>query len=292
MYNLHHGASHMHELTDLCSPREWDVWFDIPAATDLGSLCYYIIKSPAQIGIDTCGVPLWTGQDAVCAEQGLKETFMVQFCCGYGDCKAAGVPGLPDTEEKRDPLTQSDAKTVFSLRGSTGDVGIQARASGGGLMLVDADGNVIPPAYVGPPTSSEEKKRDETSFTKRRSTSNGNTGGALFSKRSRCADDSWVDDGDEFITTAAGSQQVSDIVDGGDGGSKITITRERTSSWSTTMEASLGFEDILSLGVSFSSTFEESITDSEAYEFTVPAGDHGYVNFTPYVLCKKGMLNP
>lgn len=69
----------------------------------------------------------------------------------------------------------------------------------------------------------------------------------------------------------------------------ISMTTTRTQNWSTTIETYLGFEDILSLGVSFSSEFSESSSDSEAANFFIPDGESGYVARTSYARCTEGV---
>lgn len=205
---------------------------------------------------------------------------MVQYCCGFGACRAAGVPELPDDPP---PVKRGEHldSLHFSLRSNDG-MEVHARAAGGGGMLFhDSDGNVIAPLAVGPAQNSA--KRGALTFTERR--------GTVLSARQEppsCDEGSWQNIGEEYITTAPNTEQVSDLVNGGESGTTIAITETRTSSWSQTIEANLEFGEIIKLGVTFSTTFEETVSDSEEYQFTVPAGETGYVGFTPFLLCRKG----
>jgi hypothetical protein len=67
----------------------------------------------------------------------------------------------------------------------------------------------------------------------------------------------------------------------------ITITQERSASFSSTVEAGVNIE-VFSAGASF--TYEESVSSSQAYAFQIPAGSVGKVGFTPTLKCTQGML--
>ena len=204
-----------------------------------------------------------------CGKLDLAKTFMVQFCCGFCDCSAAGIPNMPGCSAK------------FGALGGGGS---------SGPLRLSRNGTLITPAYEGPADSV-----DETAATSSTDTTTGQPGPARLAaredKKGVCAGD-WTPGpephDDSYIRPADGPTIVASEVDGGPEGSEIQITRSRTQSWSTTMEMSLGIADVLSLGLSFSSTFQESITDSKAYSFTVPKGEKGYVIFTAYLRCSVG----
>ena len=66
----------------------YSVFVDIPQP-DPG--CSLIVRSPASVDVQGCGVVVGAFKNAGCVNLVLKETFMAQFCCGSGDCSAAGV---------------------------------------------------------------------------------------------------------------------------------------------------------------------------------------------------------
>lgn len=76
---------------------------------------------------------------------------MVQFCCGFGHCSNAGIPGLP-------PARRSISPSAKFGRGT-----LQQQASGGAISLrLSMNGTEIEPSYVGPPLVEKatlEKKR-------------------------------------------------------------------------------------------------------------------------------------
>ncbi|KAK8124270.1 uncharacterized protein PG998_000029 [Apiospora kogelbergensis] len=248
--------------------EDFRAYFDVPQQ-NTDENCNVIIKSPAERGRTACGVVKYAFHRESCGKLDLAKTFMVQFCCGFCDCSAAGIPNMPGCSAK------------FGALGGGGS---------SGPLRLSRNGTLITPAYEGPADSV-----DETAATSSTDTTTGQPGPARLAaredKKGVCAGD-WTPGpephDDSYIRPADGPTIVASEVDGGPEGSEIQITRSRTQSWSTTMEMSLGIADVLSLGLSFSSTFQESITDSTAYSFTVPKGEKGYVIFTAYLRCSVG----
>ena len=86
------------------------------------------MRSPASVDEQECGVVVGAYKNAGCVAAVLKETFLVQFCCGTGDCGAAGV-------------SKKMNRGMNYPRG----------ASLSGAKLRDADGAIIEPIEVGSP---------------------------------------------------------------------------------------------------------------------------------------------
>lgn len=61
-----------------------------------------------------CGFPIYGGKGGICLEVETKATFMVQFCCGTGDCTAAGV--------KRDGAIIGNTLSSLVLRDASGNM--------------------------------------------------------------------------------------------------------------------------------------------------------------------------
>jgi hypothetical protein len=101
------------------------VYLDVPQP---GEGCATIIKSPAGTDVVGCGTTIGAYKQATCSVQELKTTFMVQFCCGSGDCEKAG--GL-----KRGHPHQIRGDSSFS----------------GGVILKDKNGKEMTPLEVGQP---------------------------------------------------------------------------------------------------------------------------------------------
>jgi hypothetical protein len=207
---------------------------------------------------------------------------MVQFCCGIGDCNSAGAGSR---RIKRRSSKFGDV-TVIELLDE------EAVASGAmiSFKLRNANGTIIEPAQIS--SSRQSFLRDAWSLTlpllqRRRMRQNRplrhSTAGVapVWTK-------SWVPDAgkEDYTKPADHPQRVYDTVSGP---SDITITDERSQSWTRTMEMSLGFADVISLGMSFQESYSETVTDSQAYAFHVPAGQKGKVGFTPYLECSTGM---
>ncbi|KAI0509215.1 hypothetical protein F5B22DRAFT_649263 [Xylaria bambusicola] len=241
-------------------------FIDIPQQ-DESAPCYIIFKSPADLEQPGCGLTQKYFQDATCGDIVLDNTFMVQFCCGRGDCAAAGIPNQGPGSESSLSMSRS---AKFGRGINAGD--LELSASGGGLksMRIAVNGTEIKPAYVGPP----------------RVASNFTTDAQPISKRGGVCDGDWSPEPgkEDYTRPADGPQILSSVVES----SEFTVEVTRTQEWTTTIDASLGFEDILSLGVGFSESFSESLSNSESYTFTFPEGESGYVGWTSYLRCSQG----
>ena len=207
---------------------------------------------------------------------------MVQFCCGNGDCEAAGA-------NKRSAKFGSG---YLEARGG----------GGGGAYLYRADGTKIEPIAEGPPpeadttshakksaiqeSSSALEKRDDCPppvMNQKRSLTN------QLNKRA-CKPDknSWEANGESYTRPSAHTTILRSDVNGGSGGTDVQITKARSQSWSTSAEISIGFADIFSMGVSLSQETSCEISESNAMTFKVPAGQTGNVGFTAYLSCQEG----
>lgn len=147
------------------------------------------------------------------------------------------------------------------------------------MHLKDINGTVIKPVKVG--------KVESTAIdpTVKRSTNDASAKGFA---RANCEDNSWIaDSGREDYTRPADSSQV--VVSGVAGPQTVTISKTRTATYTSTLDASIGFEDLIGIGLSFEQSFSESLQDTQSREFNVPEGQTGDVAFTPYLRCSTGM---
>lgn len=194
---------------------------------------------------------------------------MVQFCCGNGNCAAAGVPGLPG--DKRS-LYQSAkfGRSALTELASSGGGGVQS-------LRFAVNGTEIQPVYVGSPQVTDST---ETS---------GSISLSIVSRRDGVCAGDWVpvEGKEDYTRPAAGAQIVSNSFTGP---VDVAIIATRTQEWSTTMEASLGFADVISLGISFSASFSESYSNSEQATYHLDEGVKGYVPWTSFIRCSEGML--
>ncbi|KAI1291049.1 hypothetical protein F5Y03DRAFT_403781 [Xylaria venustula] len=244
-------------------------YIDVPIQQQ-ESPCYIIFKSPAQLDMPGCGVTQWYFKDEGCGAVELKETFMVQFCCGKGDCAAAGIPGESDIIGNA-PLLQS-AKFGHGTGAKNIAFSSDATGAGGGVqsLRIAVNGTEIEPIYVGPP-----QVTTEISDT-----------ASVISQRSVCKKDWTPKPGyEDYRRPADGTQLVSGLVQGP---LSTEIQKTRSQEWTQSLDMDLGFDDILSLGIGFSSSFSESISDSETLSYDVPAGVTGYIGWTSFLRCTQG----
>lgn len=255
-------------------------YLDIPQP-DPG--CKVLVRSPADTTQAGCGFLKGAFGNAACAVLSIEKTFMVQFCCGLGDCNAAGAGAR---RIKRS--AKFGDVTVFE---ELDKEAFNAAAAGGGMFsykLRSANGSVIEPAAIGlpPDTTTDRASKDAQAAVPavKKSVSN-----PLQARVDKCEEGSWVPDAgkEDYTKPADGTQVVYGSVSGP---ATIEITKARTQDWTTTMDASLGFGNILSMGISFSNEYGESITDTKSQSFPVPAGQTGSVGFTPYLECTTGKI--
>ncbi|KAL9011604.1 MAG: hypothetical protein Q9173_003565 [Seirophora scorigena] len=219
--------------------------------------CAYIVKSPASTQEVACGVTVGSFRNAVCTSLVLKETFIIQHCCG-DSCEEAGV----------------GAKMIRGM--DYKKRGLSSR----GVTIVGEDGKIIPPKEEGYPP---QRKRSLPPPPPAK----------LFPRKgsdTKSSDDVKCDDdykGEYYTRPDNVVQIVATGMDGGTTGAEVEITEERTVTESITMSA--GF-DLEIISASMEMTFEKSITNGKAKTWTIPAGQSGKVGFTPTLRCTRGEM--
>ncbi|KAI1267908.1 hypothetical protein F5Y18DRAFT_415458 [Xylariaceae sp. FL1019] len=260
--------------------------------------CEIIIKSPAGLDVEGCGYSIGSYSHAACSHVEIDTTFMVQFCCGSGDCTAAtGSRSLQRSARFNDEYLVS-------------------RSGGGGsLYLSYPNGTMIQPAQVGKApentyeaTQNTKAVESPTSLdighhTKRDGNPDGwgncpnaNTPAEkrglpmnnLTPRDCKFDKDSWVADGASYTRPSDVTTVVLGSVDGGTDGVDYVITHERSQSWTSSESVDLGFADIISLGVSFSEEYNCQVSDGQQTTFHVGTGQVGDVVFTPFLNCQRG----
>ncbi|KAM7214989.1 hypothetical protein V8F06_009666 [Rhypophila decipiens] len=218
--------------------------------------CRIIVKSPANTDMLGCGAVMASFSNRQCAVLNIDQTFMVQFCCGFDDCRAAGA-----VKVRRDgivePVEPSDFPTLSPHA---------KRSSGGAVMLQYPNGTIIQPLQVGPPAGLKTVKKSIAQPLKKRS-----------------CDAGWepVEGKEDYTRPADNTQIVAREVTGP---GEITIAETREQSFTTTMN--LGFADIVSFGIGFEMT--ESKSDSSEHKMSIGEGQSGSVGFTSYMRCSEG----
>lgn len=228
--------------------RGYSVYFDVQ---EHEPGCATIVKTPAATDIVGCGRARAYFKQPACALLELESTFMIQSCCG-DDCKSAG-----------------GGKMIRGIgqMGTARSILLDGR---GGLLLQYANGTIIEPAEVAPPSAlvnAKTMKRQDT--TEQRLQKRG------------CTKNSWK--GGKVLTKPADNVQIvyeSSVT----GPGSVSITQERTQSWSTSM--SIGIADVLSLGIS--AEFSESVSSSKEVTVSFAAGQTGRIGFTAILSCSTG----
>lgn len=237
---------------------------------DPGDGCKHMITTPADVDVEECGALVGSWSHAACAVLDMDLTFMYQWCC-HGGCEGAGI-------SKRDALEPR-------------------------VQQLTKNGSVIEPIQVGSPPPTRKRAPDslfgrpsllDRDEDDRRRVPESVFNGPVLNSRDDdgICDGDWQAEGEEWeeYTTTSNERQV---VFAGFRGGTVSITKARSQQWTSETSAELGFADVLSLGLSFSESFSETVTDTSAYSFTDETGQIGSIVFTPTLKCSKGMsLNP
>ncbi|PIA92334.1 hypothetical protein CB0940_09143 [Cercospora beticola] len=224
--------------------------------------CKFIVRSPAGQQDPNCGEPLIVTRGGRCFKpsRAIDPTFMVQFCCGSGDCAVSGV--------------KRGLNTVSSV------------------VLRDGSGNVVVPLGVGSESGDmmdvfmEDLGLNSSSVVESTSTSGMRVFkiGQNLAKRD-C--DSFTPSGDTYTKADSVSSKIGARICGD--GTMQEVTNEMSVSRSTTFGASVGDPfGIVSASTEF--TTEESASQSYTYVFTPPEGQCGNVAFTATLNCLGGTI--
>jgi len=226
------------------------IFIDVPAQ-DPG--CSTLIRTPVTPNGENCGGNVIVAQGETCAPIAIDNTFIVSFCCGTGDCTAAGAPG------KRDVLSSS-------------------AAGGGPLLLHDKDGNVIEPHTA---ALLQSRAPAENNLKSR------NPGAAAAKKlRKRDCDGFTVMNGP--YTKGGNNYPISDVVVcGPTEGCQATLGRTVTESTSFSVEVSVG-DPFGIVSVSAGVEFSKEVSQSFEGTWDFGPGERGYVVFIPYITCVEG----
>lgn len=159
------------------------------------------------------------------------------------------------------------------------NAGVGLRSLGGKPKKIEltVDGKVVEPAQIGspPPAIRQLESAKLRTLVKNDDDDDG------------ICDGDWVaDEGKEDYTRESDDRQV---VYSNFNGGEVQITKTREQSWTQETSASLGFADVLSLGLSFSESYEKSVSDSTSYTYSTKPGQTGSIVFTPTLRCSTGM---
>ena len=194
---------------------------------------------------------------------------MVQFCCGTGDCTAAGANpkrGIGNTYTSAVIMdTAGDVVVpleVGDLGGDMMDVFMKDYGLNNTSVRRTISGDGTPVWKIGYGAEEELDKRDCDTYTPAQGAPYTNT---------------------DTVSTRLTGRICGD-------GSMTTITNEQSVSRSTTFEASVSDPfGIISASIEF--TTEMTATQSYDYTFTAPNGQCGQVVFTATLLCTSGTIS-
>ncbi|KAL6156612.1 hypothetical protein ACJQWK_07081 [Exserohilum turcicum] len=251
--------------TDRGYPRtpsgQVQAWFDFPQP-DAG--CRYILRSPAGVTTyENCGIPKLTVTSAVCQLATLESTFMLQFCCGQGDCNAATGIGKRQDGSSVTPfvLNDKDGKPIAGIMGKSGDE----------MSIMSL--NVTTP----------QQARSVAAMPEVRSLHEVHS----LAKR----DCNFVKTEGPYTKLADKSEYVAGPFSCPQGGT-CEQTVEKSYSISRSISASVSVSDPFGIiSASLSVDFEKSYSYSISKSFSFPESSTGYVSSTPVLECYRGYFD-
>lgn len=92
----------------------YDVWWN---SNEMDEGCRVIVRTPATVDVQNCGFYLTGWHNKGCYKTHLRNSFMLQFCCGTGDCDAA------------EPSVSTAQARVRALQGRTASTSLGSFAS-------------------------------------------------------------------------------------------------------------------------------------------------------------------
>ncbi|KAI0141783.1 hypothetical protein GGR57DRAFT_398951 [Xylariaceae sp. FL1272] len=257
--------------------------------------CKILVRSPATTDDVNCGQLQGIFERSTCETIPLKNSFMVQFCCGTGDCGDALNSDDTSASAKFNPK-------YLQRRGGGG---------GGGLYLHYQNGTRIQPLMEGPPTRNSPYGTSDTStptdnlshpMQVKRAEPTGTDCPNAFSLSKRdtgrnrrvmtrsCKPDkdSWEPEGEEYTKTGDNTTIIATEVDTSSGESGVELATSISQTWTTSESVDLGFADVLSIGVSFSHDYDCTVSHSTTWHWNLLEGQRGVIAFTPFFACQKG----
>lgn len=235
--------------------KGYDVWWN--SGTPNPS-CKIVVRTPASTDIPQCGYFLTAWDQAGCYFTSIQRSFMLQYCCGQGDCDAA-APAASIAEAHTQALQGNT--TVVSLKFDN----LAARGESGSHNI-EGIGEVT-------------WKRSDHATARRSEVPN------LLPRQSDC----------KFIPTSdritEGGRQVKATqtqICNSPGGCSQTITVTVTEGQSINPMLTGNFFMIISAAVGY--TFTESKSFAVGTTYTQEQGTTGYLSFIPTLNCWDGKL--
>lgn len=234
--------------------------------------CRLIVRTPATVDVQNCGYYLTGWHNKGCYKTHLRNSFMLQFCCGSGDCDEAGVA---------DNMAQA---RVLALQGGTASTSLGSFALSGTGKRDVADGLSMQWAPREPSSPSQLAKRKaqqlsdiEENRIARERTAAMSPAQAQPKQRSLAKRSCSTYTEDEQYTERGEQRRVSNDIQCSDGDCTILIQSSVTEGRSISVGASVELFEVISLSTNIE--FSESTTRSITYNFGY--SQDGFVSWSP-----------
>jgi hypothetical protein len=254
----------------------YEVWWDSGPADPT---CKIIVRTPASTDLPACGYYLTSWSQAGCYYTFIQQTFMLQFCCGSGDCEAASP--ARSVRDARLQARSGNTTMVSLMLGSMESLGESGKRSIEGVGEI---GWRHTPAEESPVALDAETPAPAEAATVSPKIQ------APAAER-RAADDV----GGDCVFHPAGGKvtegykqyKASDTnTCNTSGGCSETASVAVTEGYSTSPTLTGNFYGVISAAVGY--TFTKSMTYTATNTFTQGQGTTGYMSYIPTYNCWHG----
>lgn len=241
------------------SGNGYDVWWNSGKPNDD---CRIVVRTPASTDLPACGYFLTSWSQAGCYYTSIVQSFMLQYCCGQGDCDAASpAASMADAHAQ----AKMGNTTILSI--PMDDLG--ASGASFGTRSIEGVGDF-------------SWKRSDHTYTKREPVEEPKV------HRRDCTFNPTTD------RTSVGGRQVrasGTQVCNTQGGCALTTVATVTEGRSLSATFSLTQGTWNAVGSSLGYTFSESKSYSVSTDYTQSQGTTGYLSYTPTLYCWSGTFS-
>lgn len=255
----------------------YDVWWNSGGA-DEG--CQTIIRTPASVDVQNCGYFLTSWNQPGCYKTRIQQTFMIQFCCGTGDCGEA-TPQNSMANVRVAALQGETSSTSLVFDDLQGANNTGSRELGDGMTLHWAKRTPSSPSLLA--KRKQDEARDTAANRRAREHSHRSELPPPFSdnvdRRGLSRRSCGAYEETRRYTQRGEQKNTGNYVQCPDGKSDCSKTVETSVTVGRSISAGASVElfEVISLSteITFSEEYTSSVTDQITYD-----GD-GYITFSP-----------
>lgn len=257
--------------------------------------CQIVVRTSTSTDVPGCGVPVAAFHHAFCFQLPIQGLFMVQYCCGVGDCMQGPIPP-EDRETHLNPKRSNKPKKESSKKCAPRKLFEKQpdKRPKGEREKRDAHPRImIPKGDPDPARRWLYYENGRVTIPYRRPQLNITT----FPRKVAWPAYGCPDWGSwrilrKYTKPSTVTTPVSMRLHGGPGGGGISIGVSRSDSWTFNFGASYSVPYNWTPSVNVGGSWSCSISDNEGTSLTIPPHASGHMGFTAIHLCEIGRETP